>query len=61
MAAWNDADMGNVQPLRPGLPTGDPVAKWGRALVDGEIEPDDIPGPIVRLVMAWLAAEVRKS
>jgi hypothetical protein len=53
--------MGNVTPLHPSVPSSDPIAVWGEALVSQKIEPGDIPGPIMRQVMDWLADEVRQA
>lgn len=53
--------MNNVTPLRKAVPSSDPVRIWGESLIDQNIAPDDIPGPLMRQVVDYLADEVRQA
>lgn len=53
--------MSNVTPLRSSVPSSDPIRVWGEALIQQTIEPSDIPGPIIRQVLDFLADEVRQA
>lgn len=53
--------MCKVTPLRKSVPSSDPVRVWGESLIDQTVAPDDIPGPLVRQLLDWLADEVRQA
>lgn len=53
--------MGNVTPLHRSVPSTDPARVWGESLIDQTVAPDDIPGPLMRQVLDYLADEVRQA